>query len=221
MLRSNLATRPFYNDRAVRVGIALGVLLVAAFTTFNVMQVATLNARHADMAQRADAAERRAADYRRQAQTVRQSMNTVEMAAAQRAAQEANALIERRVFSWTELFNEFERTLPGDVRITAVEPQVDSAGRLLVAVTLLSRRPEDLSEFMDRLEDAGRFRDVLNRQDQPQDDGLTRSIIQGYYDHRGKPPTAAEPRSSEPEGSGNATPTSPQGNPPSTPRGER
>jgi hypothetical protein len=221
MLRTNLATRPFYNDRVVRVGIALGVLALAAFTTFNVMQVATLNARISEMAQRADEAERRAADQRQQALTVRQSMNTVEMAAAQKAAQEANMLIERRVFSWTELFNEFERTLPADVRIAAVEPQQDSAGRLLVAVTVLSRRAEDLSEFMDRLEDSGRFRDVLNRSDQPQDDGLIRSIIQGYYDARGKAPTAAAPESSESGGPSNSSAPAQANAPAAAPRGER
>ena len=220
MLRTNLATRPFYNERVVRVGIALAVLVLAAFTTFNVMQVASLNARISEMGQRADDAERRAAEHRQQALAVRQSMNTVEMAAAQKAAQEANLLIERRVFSWTELFNEFERTLPGDVRIAAVEPQQDSTGRLLVAVTVLSRRAEDLSEFMDRLEDSGRFREVLNRSDQPQEDGLTRSIIQGYYDARGKAPTALAPQSSESGGPGNGSSSTP-GAAPAAPRGER
>ena len=38
---------------------------------------------------------------------------------------QANELIDRRTFSWTELFNPFEATLPPDVRITSVRPRVD------------------------------------------------------------------------------------------------
>lgn len=196
MLRTNLATRPFYNDRAVRVGIAIAMLFIAALTAYNVLQVISLNARNSEMSQRAEEAELQAADYRQKAQGIRQALNTEEMLAIQKSAQEANALIGRRVFSWTELFNHFERTLPPEVRIVAVEPQVDPDGRMLVAVTVLSRRAEDLSEFMDQLETAGRFREVLNRQEQPTDDGLMRSVLQGYYDPQ-PTPTSASPQSSE------------------------
>jgi Tfp pilus assembly protein PilN len=211
MLRSNLATRPFYNERAVRIGIAIAVVLVGLLTAFNVWQIADLNARNTEMSLRAEDAERQSAQFRRDAQTIRQSLNSAEMTALQQAAQEANQLIERRVFSWTELFNEFERTLPPEVRITAVEPQFDVTGRMLVAITVLSRRPEDLSTFMDQLESSGRFRDVLSRQDQPEgDEGLTRSILQGYYDPKAQAPTAGAPQSSETEGRGqNQSPTTP------------
>ena len=221
MLRTNLSTRPFYNDRAVRIGIAAGVLLVAALTTFNVMQAVSLNARQTELNARAEAAEQQSAELRRNAQQLRQSMNSGEVAATQAAAQQANLLIGQRVFSWTELFNVFERTLPAEVRIAAVEPQVDRTGRMLVAITVLSRRPEDLSEFMDRLEDSGRFKDVLNRQDQPQEDGLTRSVLQGYYAGEGAAPTGAAAAASESEAAAaNQSPEAPDAAP-KTPQGER
>jgi hypothetical protein len=197
MLRTNLATRPFYNDRAVRVGIAGVVLVVAALTTYNVMQVVALNARSAEMTARAQNAERQRSEYARQAESIRQSLNTAEMSAVQHAAQEANVLIGRRIFSWTDLFNQFERTLPAEVRIVAVDPQVDDEGRMLIAVTVLSRRPEDLSEFMDQLEMSGRFREMLNRQDSVTDDGLTRSILQGYYEPPSSGPASAPPPASD------------------------
>lgn len=220
MLRSNLATRPFYNERAVRVGIALAVLLVTALTAYNVLRAVTLNARSAEMSQRAEDAERQSADYRSQAQAIRASLENEEMSLVQQAAQEANLLIDRRVFSWTDLFNEFERTLPGDVRIVAVEPQVDTEGRMLVAITVLSRRPEDLSEFMDQLEVSGRFREVLNRQDQPTEEGLMRSVVQGYYDPGGEKPASPPVQASEPnDPSGNASGVAPGNGTPSTPPG--
>lgn len=222
MLRTNLSTRPFYNDRAVRIAIGIGVVLVAALTAFNVLQVLALNARNDEMSQRFQQAERQTTDYRQQAQAVRQSLNTAEMTAVQQAAQEANLLIGRRVFSWTDLFNQFERTLPAEVRIAAVEPQVDSDGRLLVAITVLSRSVEDLNQFMDQLETSGRFRDVLNRQDTPMDDGLMRSVVQGYYDASRAVPADTPVPTSESQGSAlNQSPDRPVNASGTAPRGER
>jgi hypothetical protein len=222
MLRTNLATKPFYNERAVRLGIVAAIVLVAAFTAYNVMQVAELNARNAEMSQRAQEAERRQADYTHQAQTIRQSLNTAEMGAVQRAAQEANVLIGRRVFSWTDLFNQFERTLPPQVRILAVEPQVDDDGRMLIVVTVLSRGAEDLNEFMDQLETTGRFREVLNRQDTITDEGLTRSILKGYYEPPAVGPTSGSPQTSDlSDRSGNASSPPAINASPRAPEGER
>ena len=38
MLRTNLATRPFYNERAVRTLLALLLLLVIALTAFDTIR---------------------------------------------------------------------------------------------------------------------------------------------------------------------------------------
>jgi hypothetical protein len=182
MLRTNLATRPFYNDRIVRLGIVVGVLFVAALTAFNVAQVLTLNRRNDELVARAEAAEGRAQTLRDQARQIRQTLDANEVATMQAAATEANQLIERRAFSWTDLFNRFEETLPADVRVAAVGPQLDAEGRMLVVATVYSRRVEDLIEFIERLESTRAFRGLLSRQDAAEDDGTLRSVIQGYYD---------------------------------------
>ena len=184
MLRTNLSTRPFYNDRIVRLGVAAGVVVVAALTAFNIAQIFTLNRQNGELVARAEAAEARAQASRDQARQIRQTLDANEVATMQAAATEANLLIERRAFSWTDLFNRFEETLPADVRVASVEPQVDTAGRMLVVATVFTRRIEDLIEFIERLEATGTFRGILSRQDAAEDDGTMRSVIQGYYDSR-------------------------------------
>ena len=42
MLRTNLSTRPFYNERAVHVGIVVAALLVLAITALNVDRLDSL-----------------------------------------------------------------------------------------------------------------------------------------------------------------------------------
>jgi Tfp pilus assembly protein PilN len=192
MLRTNLATRPFYNNRAVRFGIAVAVLLALGLTLFNVAQILTLSARNGELARRAEDAEDRARARRDQAAATRKTLDEGAVTQVQAGAREANLLIERRTFSWTELFNRFEETLPADVRIAAVQPQVDLEGRMLVAVTVVSRRVEDLNDFMEQLEQTGAFREVLSRQEVMQDDGTLRSVIQGYYGGQVVPPVVVD-----------------------------
>ena len=188
MLHTNLSTRPFYNDRVVRVGIAAVALVAAGLTVFNAAQVWTLQSRNRELSQAVRQSELEARELRQKAQVVRQGVNREQLDAVQLEARVANQLIDRRAFSWTELLNQFQVTLPPDVRIAAVQPQIDPDGRMLVAVTVLSRRVEDLDAFIAALEKTGAFTGVLSRQDTQEEDGTLRSILQGYYSLPEAPP---------------------------------
>ena len=181
MLRTNLSTRPFYNDRAVRVALGVVAALTLGLTAYNAYEVWQLRARSSVERQHAEQNEAEARTLGGNARTIRQSLDRTKLEAVQAAAIEANQLIERRAFSWTDLFNRFETTLPTDVRIAAVQPQVDQEGRMLVAVTVVSRNVEDLDAFIDALEKTGAFRGLLSRQEQAEEDGTLRSTIQGFY----------------------------------------
>jgi hypothetical protein len=155
--------------------------MALGLTVFNVGRVWWLRTESGDLRQQSEQNESLARDLRQKAQGIRQSLNRQELAVVQAAAREANQLIDRRAFSWTDLFNRFESTLPPDVRLMAVQPQVDSDGRMLVAMTVVSRRVEDLDAFIEALEKTGAFREVLTRQEQAEDDGSRKSVLQGYY----------------------------------------
>jgi len=207
VLRTNLSTRPFYNERPIRLAILAGVIGVAAFTAFNVMQVLTLTRKNTEATARAAAAEAKASDFRNRAGATQKALDRGDVAVVQAAAREANLLIDRRAFSWTDLFNRFEETLPADVRIATVQPQQDDQGRMLIAVTVISRRVEDLDTFIERLEKTGAFSGVLPRGEAPEDDGTLRSIIQGYYNPTA--PGSAVPASNPESPSANQSPSQP------------
>ena len=123
------------------------------------------------------------------ARKIRETLDSSDAALLQASAREANLLIERRAFSWTDLFNRFEETLPADVRVGAVQPQVDNRRadadcrhRLFAP----RRRPR---LFIEQLEETGAFSGMLPRQDDREEDGTLRSVIQGYY----HPERAAKP----------------------------
>jgi len=96
-------------------------------------------------------------------------------------ARSANALIDRRVFSWSGLFNQLETTLPADVRIASVTPRLDTGGRVTVALAIVGRRPEDIDAFVERLGKSGAFADVLSRQENVSQDGSLEVELEGRY----------------------------------------
>ncbi|MGE0461411.1 MAG: hypothetical protein AB7Q16_08585 [Vicinamibacterales bacterium] len=212
MLGANLSTRPFYNERLVRVVLGLVTLAAIGLTGYNVARILSLRSEGAEARGQAEAATREAGRLRGEALRIRQTINREQLAAVQLAAREANQLIDRRTFSWTDLFNQFERTLPSGARITAVTPQIDSDGRMMVAVSVVSRRVEDLDAFIEALEKTGRFSEVLSRQETAQEDGTLMSVIQGYYR-----PSAATPAPAE---AADALPASPPAPAPAEARAE-
>lgn len=181
MLRTNLATRPFYNDRVVRIVLGAVATVALSLTIFNAAEVWRLQSQNRELGQAVARNEQQAQELRDKARVIRQSLNRDELAAIELKAREANQLIDRRAFSWTELLNQFQATLPPDVRIAAVQPQIDTESRMLVAVTVVSRKLEDLDAFIDALEATGSFTGVLSRQDTADEDGTLHSVVQGYY----------------------------------------
>lgn len=182
MLHTNLSTRPFYNTRIVRVGLIAVAMVVAGLTIFNVVELWRLQTSNRELGQTVTQNENQARDLRQKARTVQASIDQSQLQLVEAAAREANALIDRRAFSWTELLNQFQATLPPSVRVVSVQPQVDDAGQMLVAIRVMSRQREDLDAFIDALEKSGVFRGVLSRSDASVEDGTLASVLQAYYD---------------------------------------
>jgi Tfp pilus assembly protein PilN len=180
MIRTNLATKPFYNVRAVQLAIWTLAGIVIGITLFNVIRIVTLVTSEQTLGATADEAEREAARQRSEAARIRAQINPKELQMVATAAREANDLIDQRAFSWTELFTQFEATLPDDLRITAVQPRLER-GQFIVGVAVEARRAEDLEEFIDALEETGTFHNVLAVQTQSNDQGLLEAIVEGVY----------------------------------------
>jgi Tfp pilus assembly protein PilN len=191
MLRSNLATRPFYNERLVKTALIVALAAVAAWTAMNAATLYSLSRRNSLLADEIRTEGLRASAARADADTVRRGIDAAQLRAVSSAASEANALIQRRTFSWTSLFNQLETTLPADVRLVQVQPQTDNDGRLMVSLTVVSRRIEDLDEFIQGLEKTGAFTGVVSRTDEALEDGTIQSTLQGYYEAAAKAPVAA------------------------------
>jgi hypothetical protein len=180
MLRTNLSTRPFYNIRAVQAVLGACVAIVILFTMFNVISLVRLAASQRSLGARAVQAQNDATKLRADAARVRAQVDAKELEVVSGAAREAKSIIEMRSFSWTELLAQFEKTLPENVRITAVQPRVED-GRFVLSMRVEARQIGDLEKFLEDLEVTGAFRNVLTTDEQATDDGLLEAVIEGLY----------------------------------------
>ena len=192
MLRTNLATRPFYNERVVQVIVGTVAAVVIAFTLFNVIELVRLSASQSRLGSHAADAEREAARLRAEASRIRTQIDPKELEVVSLAAREANGIIDRRAFSWTELFSRFEQTLPPDVRIKAVQPRLEK-GVFIVAVVAQARRVEDLDTFIEALEGTGAFSNVRPVEESTNTDGLLEAAIEGIYTAAVRPAAETKP----------------------------
>ena len=172
MLRTNLATRPFYNERLVHW--LIGGAAVAGASRSRPSTSANTCASRAGRAawprtpRRDEAMARtltaRAAEARR-----RIDAKSLERISAQAA--EANGIIDARTFSWTALFDDIEATLPPTVMLTSITPTIGPDGAT-VRLTVLGRTVEAIDTFIERLEATTRFENVQPSSEIVTEEGL-------------------------------------------------
>ncbi len=197
MLRANLSTRPFYNERLVHIILAVIAGVVLAITLMNVVQLIKLSTANTSLSARMRDDRVAADDYSRKAGQTRQKIDRKALEAVVASAAEANALIDSRTFSWTQFLSYIEKTMPPDVMLTSVRPSIEREGTK-IAIVVLARRSVDIDEFTDKLEATGAFERGVYRQIRQNDDGQTvQGGIEIWYTPENaeaeEPPKPAQP----------------------------
>lgn len=186
MLRTNLSTKPFYNERAVHWGLGLALVAILVLTAFNVTRVLALSQEQSVLATAAERDEAQAQSLRGDAAQLRASIDQKALERVVKAAAEANDIIDQRTFSWTELLNYIEQTLPPGVMLTSVTPQLDK-GRVKVNLIVLGRSVENVDEFIDKMEGTHAFSAMSPLSERKTENGLVEVAITGQY-HPGVTP---------------------------------
>jgi hypothetical protein len=181
MLRTNLATRPFYNEPLVRVLLIVLAIVALALTAYNVSRIVSLSGGQGEAGLRADRAEARAAELTRAAGSIRATLKPKDLDAVASAAREANDIIAGRTFSWTDLFNQLEKTLPDEVRILSITPRVERDGRMMIAMVVVAQRAEDVDAFISQLEATKTFANLLSHQEAVNQEGMLETVMEGQY----------------------------------------
>jgi hypothetical protein len=180
MLRGNLSTRPFYNERAVTIAIALVALLVLLLTVVNAFELRRLSTERQRLQAVIERDQAEATRIRARTTDAQREADAAVLARLAGSTREANDLIDRRTFSWTSFLGLIEHTLPLDVRLVDVSPRVEQ-GTFRVSMTVIARDLSDLGTFIDALRDTAAFRDVAAVDQQTNEDGTYGGTVEAVY----------------------------------------
>lgn len=180
MLKINLATRPFYNERVIDTVLLLlgtGALVLMALGGRTVLQLSNT---YADVVRTAELSELQTGTVTQEMVTLNQSVSEDELERLRLSAAEANRLIDQRVFSWTELFNIIEETLPDRVMLTGLRP-TGTSGSMSLTIGVIGERVTDIEQFIEELEATGSVDNVLARQEQRTENGMYSAQLIGEF----------------------------------------
>jgi hypothetical protein len=190
MLKGNLATRPFYNERFVNGLLVLAAVAGLAMAAYNTARLLDLGGERATRVATRNTAKADAALIRARAEREQKSVDRLLYLQLSAATFEANGLIDDRTFSWTVFFGQLEKTLPYDVRLIQVAPRWEREVFGINMIVNVKRR-EDLSAFLDALQSTQSFYDVFASEQQVMEDGTYNATVEGGYIAPGKPAKAS------------------------------
>lgn len=180
MLRGNLATRPFYNERIVTLLLALVAAIVVALTVTNVTRLLQLSSRRSELRAQIAADESAAARVRQGAAAVQKGVDRSALAVLAGSAHEANLLIDQRTFSWTTLLTLIEGAIPMNVHLTSITPEFKK-GDIIITMMLIGKQVEEVTNFMTALEATGSFYEVNQTVVGATEEGFDRVTIKAFY----------------------------------------
>ena len=180
MLKGNLSSRPFYNEGLVNI-LLLGALVVGiALAIFNASSILRYTSERETRTAVQRTAETDSARYKQDAQRERNSVDRNALTVLGFETQEANALIDQRLFSWTVFFGLVEKALPLDVRLVAVAPKFEK-GEFKIDMIVNAKRRDDIATFLDALQNTGSFYDMNAENQQQNDAGSYDATLSGGY----------------------------------------
>jgi len=180
MLKGNLSSRPFYNERVVSLVVTGAAIIGVLLTIFNVSSLYRLSGERAKQEAEEQKSLSEEERVKESAQKLQQSLDKSNLLVLAEATREANWLIDQRTFSWTEFFGYIERTMPRDARLVSVAPRVDRNGFKIVML-VNTKQLGDLETFIDALQSTSAFKDTLPTDQQRLEDGTLAVTLETTY----------------------------------------
>jgi len=153
----NLATRPYEDAREFwsRWGVGVGALALVTLVLFGFALRGWINAgrdRHTIQHLQAQIAERD--NERASAQSY---LNLPANRSTRDQSQFLNALIQRKSFSWTHVFEDLERVMPPNTHVVSLKPELNDQGQLLLEMKVVGDSRTANIDLIHRMESSPHF----------------------------------------------------------------
>jgi type IV pilus assembly protein PilN len=162
-LELNLATQPYHDVRRFLTQWTAGLVIVAIVTAgLLYMAISSYMTWRVDYAQENELrAKITARDQVRN--EARAFLNHPENTQVRDRSAFINELIARKALSWTQVFSDLEKIMPGQLQVLNIHPEINKQGQLEMVLTVAGNSREKAIELVRRLEDSKDFRDAQVR----------------------------------------------------------
>ncbi|PYX88854.1 MAG: hypothetical protein DMG68_07010 [Acidobacteria bacterium] len=141
----NLASQPYEDTRQFWMRWGTGVALIAILTLGLVAETIV------------QIQEQIASRDRERAQA-EAFLNRPENRTIRDRSQFLNDLIERKAFSWTQVFEDLERVMPARIHVVSIRPEVDEDNQLEIKLQVAGESRERVNDLVRKMEESPRFK---------------------------------------------------------------
>lgn len=180
IIRNNLSSNPVRNYSIYFIGCLLLLISAVTFTLWNVVTLSHSYVESRSLQASMSGQQTKILELQRQATDLEGKISRIKTPQFVTQTQFVNDAIKRRVFSWTTLFDQFERVLPDNVKMVSVFPKF---GDQVITITMevAGKSLNDIVNLIQALWNSPAFSDVVLKGERQDADGLLHATISLQY----------------------------------------
>src|SRR5262249_40844226 len=179
ILRNNIASTPVKNDSLFFLGCLFLFLAAIGLTAFNLKSLSSGYLDSSRLESKISEEQNKRAELRKQSDNLRAKIIAIKTPEFVNASQFFDNAIKRRTFSWTTLFDQFERALPPNVKMVSIIPTIRDTD-INITMEVAGRTLNDVITLVKALQASPAFDDVVFRDERQSADGLHFNIALRY-----------------------------------------
>ena len=180
IIRNNLATNPVVNFSIYFVACLFLAATAIAFTIFNVGSIANWYSQSEKLNSRIIEQQKRIADLQSRAREVQGRIDSIKTSKFSHETEFFNDAIQRRIFSWTRLFDQLEKAFPENVRMISIYPTI-KGNRVNINMEVAGKTLRDNFQLVQILQNSPIFNDVVFKGERRDESGIIYSQISLEY----------------------------------------
>jgi hypothetical protein len=154
----NLASQPYEDARQFWIRWGTSVVLVAILTLALLAETA-IGWLYAHKDQQTIANYKALiADRDRERSNAEAVLNKPENRTTRDRSRFLNELIERKAFSWTQVFQDLEKIMPARLHVVSIRPELDEQNQLQIKIAVAGESRDRALELVKHMEESPRFR---------------------------------------------------------------
>jgi len=180
IIRNNLATNPVINFSIYFIACLSLAATAIAFTIFNVGSIAGWYSQSGKLNSRIAEQQKRIAAFQSQSREVQGRIDRIKTKQFTHETDFFNQAIQRRVFSWTRLFDQLEKAFPENVRMISIYPTI-TENRVNINMEVAGKTLRDNFQLVQVLQSSPIFDDVIFKGERRDETGIIYSQISLEY----------------------------------------